>query len=74
MSSISTLVSSTWDDALMSALKGCAFSEMSSLVTPAPYLVSVSVAPELLSELQERLKNTRWSYEVEGTNWGCSMW
>ncbi len=53
----------------MSALKGCAFSEMSSLVTPAPYLVSVSVAPELLSELQERLKNTRWSYEVEGTNW-----
>jgi len=49
------LVSSTWDDALMSALKGCAFSEMSSLVTPAPYLVSVSVLrkrmvlPEILS-------------------------
>jgi hypothetical protein len=27
----------------MSAPKGCAFSEMYSLVTPAPYLVSVSV-------------------------------
>ena len=29
----------------------------------------IDVAPELLSELQERLKNTRWSYRVEGTNW-----
>jgi Epoxide hydrolase N terminus len=29
----------------------------------------IDVAPELLSELQERLKNTRWSYEVERTNW-----
>jgi hypothetical protein len=29
----------------------------------------IDVPPELLSELQERLKNTRWSYQVEGTNW-----
>ena len=29
----------------------------------------IDVAPELLSELRERLKNTRWSYRVGGTNW-----
>jgi len=28
----------------------------------------IDVAPELLSELRERLKNTRWSYRVGGTN------
>lgn len=29
----------------------------------------IDVAPEMLSDLQRRLKNTRWSHQVEGTNW-----
>jgi pimeloyl-ACP methyl ester carboxylesterase len=29
----------------------------------------IEVAPEVLSDLRQRLKNTRWSYQLEGTNW-----
>jgi len=29
----------------------------------------IEVAPEMLGGLQRRLKNTRWSYPIEGTNW-----
>lgn len=29
----------------------------------------IDVAPEVLSDLQQRVKSTRWSYEVPGTNW-----
>jgi pimeloyl-ACP methyl ester carboxylesterase len=29
----------------------------------------IDVAPEVLSDLRQRLKNTRWSYQVEGTKW-----
>jgi pimeloyl-ACP methyl ester carboxylesterase len=29
----------------------------------------IEVAPEVLSDLRQRLKNTRWSYQREGTNW-----
>jgi hypothetical protein len=29
----------------------------------------IDVAPEMLSDLQQRLKNTRWSSQVEGLNW-----
>jgi microsomal epoxide hydrolase len=29
----------------------------------------IDIDSELLSDLQRRLKNTRWSYQVEGTNW-----
>ena len=29
----------------------------------------IDVAREVLSDLRQRLKNTRWSYQVEGTNW-----
>jgi pimeloyl-ACP methyl ester carboxylesterase len=30
---------------------------------------SIEVSPEVLSDLRRRLKNTRWSYQVEGINW-----
>jgi len=35
----------------------------------------IDVAPEVLSDLQQRLKNTRWSYQLEGTAWeaGASL-
>jgi hypothetical protein len=29
----------------------------------------INVAKEVLSDLQLRLKNTRWSYQMEGTGW-----
>src|ERR1035438_6592197 len=29
----------------------------------------IEVASEVLSDLRQRLKNTRWSYQLEGTNW-----
>jgi pimeloyl-ACP methyl ester carboxylesterase len=29
----------------------------------------IEVAPEVLSDLRQRLKNARWSYQVEGTDW-----
>jgi pimeloyl-ACP methyl ester carboxylesterase len=29
----------------------------------------INVAPEMLSDLRQRLKNTRWSYQIEGTGW-----
>jgi len=29
----------------------------------------IDIAREVLSDLRQRLKNTRWSYQVEGTNW-----
>ena len=29
----------------------------------------IDVAPEVLSDLRQRLKNTRWPYQLEGTNW-----
>ena len=29
----------------------------------------IDVAPEVLTDLQHRLKNTRWSYQVGGTHW-----
>ena len=29
----------------------------------------IDVAQEVLSDLRQRLKNTRWSYYLEGTNW-----
>lgn len=29
----------------------------------------IDIAQEVLSDLRQRLKNTRWSYQVEGTNW-----
>jgi hypothetical protein len=29
----------------------------------------INVAQEVLSDLQLRLKNTRWSYQIEGTRW-----
>jgi pimeloyl-ACP methyl ester carboxylesterase len=31
----------------------------------------IEITPEVLSDLQQRLKNTRWSYQLEGTNWGA---
>jgi hypothetical protein len=30
---------------------------------------TIDVAPEGLSDLRQRLKNTRWSYQIGGTNW-----
>jgi pimeloyl-ACP methyl ester carboxylesterase len=30
---------------------------------------TINVAQEVLSHLQLRLKNTRWSYQMEGTGW-----
>jgi pimeloyl-ACP methyl ester carboxylesterase len=30
---------------------------------------TIEVAPEVLGDLRQRLKNTRWSYQVQGTNW-----
>ena len=30
---------------------------------------TINVAQEVLSDLQQRLKNTRWSYQMEGTGW-----
>ncbi len=29
----------------------------------------ISVSQDVLSDLQQRLKNTRWSYQIEGTGW-----
>ena len=29
----------------------------------------INVAPEVLKDLGQRLKNTRWSYQVDGTKW-----
>jgi hypothetical protein len=29
----------------------------------------IDIAAETLSDLRQRLKNTRWSYQIEGTNW-----
>ena len=29
----------------------------------------IELAPEVLSDLRQRLKNTRWSYQREGANW-----
>src|SRR3984957_7852944 len=29
----------------------------------------INVSPEILSDLRQRLKNTRWSYQIEDTNW-----
>jgi pimeloyl-ACP methyl ester carboxylesterase len=29
----------------------------------------IGIAPEILSDLRQRLKNTRWSYQIEDTNW-----
>jgi pimeloyl-ACP methyl ester carboxylesterase len=31
----------------------------------------IEVAPEVLGDLRQRLKNTRWSYQLEGTHWGA---
>jgi hypothetical protein len=30
---------------------------------------TINVAQEVLSDLHLRLKNTRWSYQMEGTDW-----
>ena len=30
---------------------------------------TINVAQEVLGDLQLRLKNTRWSYQMEGTGW-----
>src|ERR1700722_101377 len=30
---------------------------------------NIHVPAEVLSDLQQRLKNTRWSYQIEGTAW-----
>ena len=29
----------------------------------------IEVAPEVLSDLRQRLKNASWSYQVKGTDW-----
>lgn len=29
----------------------------------------INVAQEVLSDLEERLKKTRWSYQIDGTGW-----
>ena len=29
----------------------------------------INVSEDVLSDLQQRLKNTRWSYQIEGTGW-----
>ena len=29
----------------------------------------IDVAPEVLTDLRQRLKNTRWSFQVEDANW-----
>jgi hypothetical protein len=29
----------------------------------------IDVAADVLSDLQQRLKRTRWSYQIEGTGW-----
>jgi hypothetical protein len=31
----------------------------------------IDVAQEILSDLHQRLKKTRWSYQVEGTGWSA---
>jgi microsomal epoxide hydrolase len=31
----------------------------------------IDVTTEVLSDLRQRLKNTRWSYQLEGTNWNA---
>lgn len=31
----------------------------------------IDIAPEILSDLRQRLKNTRWSYQIPGTNWNA---
>jgi hypothetical protein len=31
--------------------------------------IRIDVAPEVFSDLRQRLKNTRWSYQVENANW-----
>jgi hypothetical protein len=30
---------------------------------------SIDVAPQILSDLQQRLKNTRWTSQIDGTGW-----
>ena len=35
------------------------------LITP----FRIDVAPEVLTDLKQRLKSTRWSYQVQGTHW-----
>lgn len=30
---------------------------------------TIKVAPNILGDLRQRLKNTRWSYQTNGTNW-----
>src|SRR5438477_1982860 len=29
----------------------------------------IDIAPDVLSDLQQRLKNTRWSFQIDGTGW-----
>jgi hypothetical protein len=31
----------------------------------------IEVAPKALSDVRQRLKNTRWSYQIEGTDWNA---
>jgi Epoxide hydrolase N terminus len=33
----------------------------------SPFMIDI--ATDVLSDLRRRLKNTRWSYQVAGTNW-----
>ena len=33
----------------------------------------INVAQEVLSDLQERLKKTRWSYQIDGTGWDAAF-
>jgi Epoxide hydrolase N terminus len=37
--------------------------------TDAIRTFTIGVAPDVLIDLQQRLRHTRWSYQVEGTEW-----
>jgi hypothetical protein len=33
----------------------------------------IDIAPDVLGDLRQRLKSTRWSYQVEGTGWDAGV-
>jgi hypothetical protein len=39
------------------------------LRTDNPTTFKINVAADVLNDLQQRLKKTRWSYHIEGTGW-----
>jgi pimeloyl-ACP methyl ester carboxylesterase len=39
------------------------------MTTDSPGKFTINIAADVLSDLQQRLKATRWSYQIEGTGW-----